>query len=66
MRKDIKFTFDYGRCKQCEICVALCPVQALGWNEDKYPVIVDKNKCVLCGLCEYHCPDFAIRTGSEA
>jgi len=24
------------------------------------PVLVDPDRCTLCGLCEYACPDFAV------
>jgi len=46
-------------CKGCEICVKLCPVQALGMERFKSKVM-DIDKCVLCMQCEMRCPDFAI------
>ena len=48
-----------GYCKGCEICVKLCPVQALGMERFKANV-VDAEKCTGCMQCEMRCPDFAI------
>ena len=39
----------------CRFCIAKCPVEALSIDfEDPYPV-VDKEKCVGCGICEQVC-----------
>jgi len=46
-------------CKGCEICVKLCPVQALGMERLKSKV-ADIDKCILCMQCEMRCPDFAV------
>jgi 2-oxoglutarate ferredoxin oxidoreductase subunit delta len=58
------------RCKQCRLCVELCPKEVLREsgeaNEKGYhpPEVVeepDKGKiCVACGFCEVACPEFAI------
>lgn len=47
------------RCKGCEICVVLCPVQVLDMQDFKVHV-VDIEKCTACMQCELRCPDFAI------
>jgi 2-oxoglutarate ferredoxin oxidoreductase subunit delta len=46
-------------CKGCEICVAVCPHDVLEMDGG---VVRVKNAeaCTACGLCELHCPDFAI------
>ncbi len=51
-------TIRLERCKQCGICVALCPVENLSFEEG---LLTAADKCTGCGLCEMHCPDFAIR-----
>jgi len=48
-------------CKACGICVAFCPKNALGLDEDSGKVsVVDQEACVGCRLCELRCPDYAI------
>lgn len=48
-----------GWCKKCGICIGFCPHKALEWDKDGYPA-VNSEKCKLCHMCEYRCPDFAI------
>ena len=47
-------------CKQCGICVSLCPKNVLSMGEDGRPYPKDLAACSGCGLCELRCPDFAI------
>jgi NAD-dependent dihydropyrimidine dehydrogenase PreA subunit len=47
-------------CKACEICVEFCPRKALAMGEDGYPELAFPERCNLCGLCQYRCPDFAV------
>lgn len=46
-------------CELCGECVAHCSHNALKMSKDK--VIVDKDKCVLCGYCGSWCPQFCIK-----
>jgi 2-oxoglutarate ferredoxin oxidoreductase subunit delta len=46
-------------CKSCGICVEFCPKDVLAM-EDGYPVVVDRDGCNRCQLCDFRCPDFAI------
>ncbi|OQX88571.1 tungsten formylmethanofuran dehydrogenase [candidate division KSB1 bacterium 4484_87] len=46
-------------CKGCDICVQFCPFDVLAMNGPVVEV-VNLEKCTACGLCELHCPDFAI------
>ena len=46
-------------CKGCEICVELCPTDALQMKDFKCAV-KDLDKCIACMQCELRCPDFAI------
>lgn len=45
-------------CAQCSNypCVNSCPVEALSVNEDTGAVLVDNEKCTVCGLCIKACP----------
>ncbi len=58
--------FDYTRlkinpslCKGCNICIVFCPKNALELVEGKAE-LTKKDDCILCGLCEQRCPDYAI------
>ncbi len=51
----------YNRwCKGCDICVAFCPTKVLEMGDEGVAVVAHPEKCNRCGLCELHCPDFAI------
>jgi len=46
-------------CKRCNICISFCPTGALVADKDGLPVLIPE-KCTLCRMCEFRCPDFAI------
>ncbi len=46
-------------CKGCEICVKLCPVDALEMR-GLVAAVKDIDACTKCMLCELRCPDFSI------
>ena len=52
-------------CKKCNICIDLCPSNALTSNEEGYPKLADEKLCTRCKLCELRCPDFAIEIKEE-
>ena len=51
-------------CKGCGICAAFCPKEALEIIGGKAH-LKEENSCVLCGLCEKRCPDYAIFLDEE-
>jgi indolepyruvate ferredoxin oxidoreductase beta subunit len=48
-------------CKSCDICVKLCSERCLRLNSERVVELADPAKCTGCRLCEWLCPDFAIR-----
>lgn len=49
---------DHSKCKQCWVCVNVCPVQAM-IKKNKYPVC-KKKECIACYCCHELCPHNAI------
>jgi 2-oxoglutarate ferredoxin oxidoreductase subunit delta len=55
-----------GRCKECGLCINICPVKILEAgdriNEKGFYVttVSEPDKCIGCMLCEQICPDYAI------
>jgi NADPH-dependent glutamate synthase beta subunit-like oxidoreductase/glutamate synthase domain-containing protein 3/NAD-dependent dihydropyrimidine dehydrogenase PreA subunit len=48
-----------GTCRDCGICVAVCPESAISRQErekDDFEYIVDETKCIGCGFCAGACP----------
>lgn len=47
------------RCVRCGICLRSCPVEAIAWQADGFP-LVDKDKCIKCMCCHELCPSQAV------
>jgi len=48
-----------GACRDCGICVAVCPQHAISRQEmsgGTYEYVVDENLCIGCGFCAGACP----------
>lgn len=46
-------------CRKCGICVRSCPVKAITWQADGYPLINEK-ECIRCMCCHELCPHHAV------
>jgi 2-oxoglutarate ferredoxin oxidoreductase subunit delta len=53
-------SFDCERCKQCGLCVFICPVDAIAPQDQSAPALARPEACTSCRACELICPDFAI------
>jgi NAD-dependent dihydropyrimidine dehydrogenase PreA subunit len=57
---------DTEKCFSCGSCVAVCPVEAIGFGEDG-TVEFDREKCVgsTCSVCVDVCPARAIKSDKQ-
>mgnify|MGYP000895078658 CR=1 FL=1 len=74
MRRDMaakgKITINQGLCKACELCLTVCPDEAIrlsdSLNEKGYhPAETAKESCRGCALCAVMCPETAIEVYRE-
>ena len=48
-----------GCCRDCGVCVAICPETAISRRETEtgdYEYVVNENRCIGCGFCAGACP----------
>jgi len=64
--KDEEFFFPVF-CKQCEDppCLLTCPKEAIYQDVDLNRVLIDRLKCVGCGMCVSACPFGAMKLDKE-
>jgi coenzyme F420-reducing hydrogenase delta subunit/Pyruvate/2-oxoacid:ferredoxin oxidoreductase delta subunit len=55
----ITSSIDQEKCISCELCIELCPYQAIEKNEEGKPEVI-KVLCKGCGTCGASCPSKAI------
>jgi 2-oxoglutarate ferredoxin oxidoreductase subunit delta len=59
IRLEKKLIIEPSWCKQCGVCIEFCPKKVLKMNDESV-YIENESECILCGLCELRCPDYAI------
>ena len=47
-------------CAGCEVCVLMCPDQAITKDPETHKAVIDLRYCKGCGLCAHLCPKGAI------
>lgn len=66
-----KVRFDEDRCKGCELCTTVCPVNIVKLSDKinakgYHPATVtDQDKCIGCTFCATMCPDTVIEVFKE-
>lgn len=55
---------EYACCKVPDFSIdaddSVCPVDAIGWSNEKQEIVIDGEKCIGCGICISRCPYGAI------
>ena len=46
-------TFEEENCTKCELCISLCPTEAIKLDKN---IFIDYNLCTQCGACLEFCP----------
>jgi NAD-dependent dihydropyrimidine dehydrogenase PreA subunit len=54
------------RCTECNICVAVCPVNVFDAQPGGPPVIARQQDCQTCFMCELYCPADALYVAPQA
>lgn len=67
-----RVTFDEDRCKGCELCIFVCPVNIIKMDRDRINIkgyhpatIYEMDKCIACANCATICPDLVITVEKE-
>lgn len=58
-RPNKRLVIEKRLCKGCGICVGFCPKKVLELQKQKV-TLTNEPGCILCGMCELRCPDYAI------
>jgi NAD-dependent dihydropyrimidine dehydrogenase PreA subunit len=48
---------DEENCTACEMCIEVCPVEAITVND---VAVINEDECTECGACVEECPNGAI------
>ncbi len=60
----VKAYIDEEKCKQCLLCVPVCPDSAIAVKDGRR-LPVDRDHCKGCGICVKNCPFDAISMKEE-
>ncbi|QFT91403.1 pyuvate ferredoxin oxidoreductase subunit delta [Roseovarius sp. THAF9] len=54
-----------AHCCACGDCMAVCPRDVIGRDDEGFPVLIDRQSCGECGLCADVCTRGAIMLTKE-
>ena len=60
-----KHEYDKEKCIGCQLCIRICPANAIKFIPKTKKVEYDLGKCVYCGMCEDVCPVKCIKLSRE-
>ncbi|HHT50355.1 MAG TPA: 4Fe-4S binding protein [Eubacteriaceae bacterium] len=67
-----RVTFNEERCKGCELCTTVCPVDIVLMDTKRinskgyHPAtVIEMDKCIGCANCAMICPDMVITVERE-
>ena len=60
-KSEIELEITESWCKDCDICVKMCPERCLKLNLEQVVELTDANTCTGCRICEWLCPDLGIK-----
>ena len=66
-----KVVIDKERCKGCELCKEVCPVDIIQMSDDTNSFgyntaeVIEQKECISCANCAEICPDLAIKVFKE-
>jgi len=65
-----KIVIDRSLCKECELCISICPEKAINLSSEinykgYHPAEFKKKTCRGCTLCAIMCPEIAIEVFRE-
>lgn len=65
--EEVSWAFSRRACLHCSdaACIDICPPEAINRTEEGF-VIIDREECLACGMCEEACPFDVPRLGGEA
>jgi len=67
MNDTVNKTRKLGLCLSCEVCAAVCPVEAISMEfaEGQFLPVVDRTRCENCGLCARLCPGLKLELSMD-
>jgi len=59
-KEKIRISINENLCKRCGICSEFCSQKVFLEQNNGMPQVTVPENCIVCHLCDWRCPDFAI------